>query len=115
MILCFNNFTFTQLNAQVLVEWDYFVTCQTNIGFRDKLCDEGTYIGLLHFLYENVIPPPHFLVHALYGPQGPQLPSTGFNLRFFTHWPLIHHCDLIMNKNVKFLRLVEKILSHSYE
>ena len=94
------------------------MTCETNTVLRDKLRDEGTYIGLLHFLYENVIPPPHFLVHALYGPQGPQLPSTGFNLRFFTHWPLIHHCDLIINKNVKFLnlqRLVEKILSHSYE
>ena len=100
------------------MEWNYFVTCQTKTGLRDKLRDEDTYIGLLHFLYENVIPPPHFLVHALYGPQGPQLPSTGFNLRFFTHWPLIHHCDLIINKNVKFLnlqRLVEKILSHSYE
>ena len=88
MILCFINLTFTQLNAQFSfcgVELLYFLTCETNTVLRDKLRDEGTYIGLLHFLYENVIPPPHFLVHALYGPQGPQLPSTGFNLRFFTH------------------------------
>ena len=68
-----------------------------------ELRDEGTYIGLLHFLYENVIPPPHFLVHELYVPQEPQLPSTGFNLRFFTHWPLMHHCDLKVNETVTFI------------
>ena len=78
---------------------DIFRDLSTNIGLRD----EGTYIGLLHFLYENVIPPPHFLVHALYGPQEPQLPSTGFNLRFFTHWPFMHHCDLKKNETVKFI------------
>lgn len=78
--------------------------------------DEGTYIGLLHFLYENVIPPPHFLVHALYGPQGPQLPSTGFSLRFFTHWPLMHHYDLKINTNVKFLSIsITRVLSNSHE